>query len=463
MRKLLFMFIVGLITTNLIAQNKEYILQGNKDNISCYAFKVISEQISTIKYVYKETDNPEYLEKKAKQDSIESLIENLNNMLLGSETKQFLSNAQNHLELAIKQSNQQLSTNSITSFGSDLAKSTGKWKDIISAKENLDKTEFEFEQNTKGKYKIAIEQANINLKKIHQIQNKDDSLKRLITLNQIELKSLNNKYIKETKLDYVPTINITRDIFVIEPDSVFLQADGNVLTPWDSIGYDVLLNDFLHFKKGELIPKDTIQSYLIHRDVIQYPEYIQIDKYDYLYNSKEKYLFYDKSTKQLYYTNNNLLGNCALEKDLYDLSIFLRELGGNIHYDNDQLTVEYKGNKCLLTPIVKKELANKNISIIQEMSNSVKQHALYKNQASELADEMAKYLSAYRSRLLTAEQREKWKIATLKCDKILKKMSDLPFANEREYYDQTSEENKTGNKYSTIVDINILSKQLLGL
>lgn len=463
MRKLLFIFIVGILTNNLIAQNKEYILLDNQDNTSCYAFKVKSEQISTIKYLYKETDNPEYLEKKAKQDSIESVIENQNDMLLNSVTKQFLSKAQNHLELAIKQSNKQLSTKSISSFASDLAKSTGKWKDIKIAKENLDKTEFEFEQNTKGKYKIAIKQANVNLERIYQIQNKDNSLKRLITVNRIELKSLKTKYIKETKLDYVPTITITRDILIVEPDSVFLHANNNILIPWDSISYDILLNDFLHFKKGELIPKDTIQRYRMYRDVNQYPKYVRIDKYDYLYNSKEKYLFYNKSTNQLYYTNSNILGNCALEKDLYDLSMFLRESGGNIYYDNDQLIVEHKGNKCLLTPIVKKELVKKNISIIQKMSSSVKLHVLYKNQASELADEMAKYLSAYRSGLLTVGQREKWKVATLKCDKLIKKMSGLPFANEREYYDQTSEENKTGNKYSTIVDINILSKQLLGL
>lgn len=463
MKKLLFIFIIGTITNSLIAQNTEYIFLDNQENNSCYAFKVKREQISVVKYEYKETDNPKYLEKKAKQDSVETQIGNLSNMLISSETEQFLSLALNHLELAIKRSNKQLSTKSISSFSTDLSKSTGKWKDIKIAKENLDKTEFDFAQNTKGKYKIAIEQANSNLERIYQIQNKNASLNRLITLNRIELKSLNNKYIKETKLDYVPTNTITRYILIVEPDSVKVQSNSDIYESWDSIRYDLLLNDFLHFKKGELIPKDTLRRYRSYRDVNQYPKYEQIDKYDYLYNSKEKYLFYNKTTNQIYYTNNNVLGNCALEKDLYDLSMFVRKSGGNIYYDKDQLTVEYKGNKCLLTPIVKNELINKNISVIQKMSNSVKQHAVYKNQASVLADEMAKYLSAYRSRLLTSEQRDKWKIATIKCDKLLKKMSDLPYANEREYYDIVREENNTGNKYSTIVDINILSKNLLGL
>lgn len=68
MKKLLFIFIVGILTNNLIAQNTEYIFLDNQGNNTCYAFKVKRDQISTVKYEYKETDNPEYLEEKAKLD-----------------------------------------------------------------------------------------------------------------------------------------------------------------------------------------------------------------------------------------------------------------------------------------------------------------------------------------------------------------------------------------------------------
>ncbi len=76
---------------------------------------------------------------------------------------------------------------------------------------------------------------------------------------------------------------------------------------------------------------------------------------------------------------------------------------------------------------------------------------------------MAKYGSAYHYGTLTSGQKEKWRRATKNCDNLIKKMRELPFADKREYYDQIREDNQKGVKFSSIVDINTVSKKILGM
>jgi hypothetical protein len=160
----------------------------------------------------------------------------------------------------------------------------------------------------------------------------------------------------------------------------------------------------------------------------------------------------------------------VMDKDLNDTYLFLEKSGGKYYtdygkYNNDRgiTYVEHNGNKCILDGIIMEALINKDITVISKMSSSVAQHKKLKDQASILSNKMAKYFLAYKSKLLTLSERNQWKATTIKCDNLLIKMRKLPYATESEYYAQISDENKEGNKLSTIIDMVTVSKQTLGV
>jgi hypothetical protein len=117
----------------------------------------------------------------------------------------------------------------------------------------------------------------------------------------------------------------------------------------------------------------------------------------------------------------------------------------------------------MFTPIIKEALANKDLTIINKMYKSVNQHKIYKDQASDLAVKMGKFMNKFVSDMITSEDISEWRKITVECNKILEKMGNLPFADKQEYYKQTRNENKTGLQYAEIVDRCNGSKKMLGL
>lgn len=449
MKKILLLFFVSIFTASIFAQKdkSKYMIPNTNHKTPCIAYKITSKQIEASTYEYKLIDNPAYLKQEAEEDTLYNEINRINKKILTDDVEQYLQTAKTNLELAIN--------------------SKRNTKYLKTAKYYLDLSGISFKQDIKGKDDITSVQAHKNIERINQLILDNVQLKKDLQLKREKYSNLSRKSmfykLPKTIYEYVITGKTSRTILLVDTVPSVLASSDEYYLPYDSISYCLLHDNYLQFRRNELVPYDTIRNYTVNNSEIHKVEYEYLNKFDPVYNSKKEYLFINGVTKEMYYTKDNLLGSCAVDKSFYELSNFVVKSGGEIYISDNYYIVEHNGSKCLLTPIVYTELKKNDISIVSKMSNSVKQHKVYKDEASLLADEMAKYLSAYRSRLLTAEQREKWKVATLKCDKLLIKMSNLPFANEREYYDQTSEENKTGNKFSTIVDINILSKNLLGL
>lgn len=440
-------------------------------------------------------------------DSLNVIISEIENERLTPQIAENLNTAQQYLKRAIENANK--NSSAPLSFDEALAYKKKKWNDLIEAKKYLDKSGIIFEQSTKGKYSKALEQAETNFNKINGLFKNDELAvakintvkdvynekikisEKLQNQNESNAKVLQKQYKEKvdrlqsvvvTKINKLKHQNISKKTFIavpvgeIERNVVFIDASinvGNTLTGVFvsfnnrygidySPNYQLMEANYDIFSKDELVPMDSIKKYFIddtkRREVSE-----NIGNYDFRYNSNNTYLFRDVKNDKLYFTNDNILGRCAVDKELYDALTFLQESGGTFYTKDGSIIVEYKGEKCKFTNIVKEQMLKKDLSIIAKMSKSVKQHKIYKDQASDLATIMMNQMSAYYSITITTVGLAKWKTATQECSTLIKKMGQLPYASEREYYDQCSAENEKGLKYSDIVDVITTSKQLLSL
>jgi len=473
----------------------EYVIMKNPKDGTCKAYAVSNKNIKAKRYELQDIKNPVFIAVEKKIDSLKTLM---NSSTVELNTKESTINGKNAelkkncYETQIKQyleiAKQQLET--VVS-----QPDTKNWDAINLAKENMDKTSIVFEQNTKGKYPLAIEQANSNLTKIKELLKADDNSNKEISKNLKELDDLKStitkqknaaskeikelerkingsgrmgydpELIPETIRDYVPVADIDRSIVIVETVNAGNELEGNFLdydNKYSQERYYLMKVDYLQFKKNELVPKEifesTIQNGIKRNEVSQF-----VGNYDYLNNSNDNYLFKGATDGKLYYTDDNILGKCAVEKQLYVAVKFVKDKGGDLFVKDDMMCVSLNGSECALTDVVKESLLKKDATIISKMASSVKQHKTYKDQASVLASKMMKYMNSYYAHTITSTDLAAWKQATQQCTDLISKMGSLPYADLQEYYTQCRAENNEGIKFADIIDTNTTSRQLLGL
>ncbi|NVN94146.1 MAG: hypothetical protein HXX18_02560 [Bacteroidetes bacterium] len=127
----------------------------------------------------------------------------------------------------------------------------------------------------------------------------------------------------------------------------------------------------------------------------------------------------------------------------------------------EDMILNYKGSKCVLTENVHDTLLKRDVSIIKKMQISVIAYVSYNNSASKIAIKLMKHLAAYRSGQMTKLRMEEWKKDTKACEAILKKMDKLPFASSNSFYWQLN--SKDAELHNAIHDWVELSKDKLGI
>lgn len=456
---------IAFLTLNAFSQETKYVVFDNPQDGTCKAFEVKKKSIQTHRYELKELDNPEYITIMNQIDSLENLENNLSSFpdVLYAETKSNLRQAKDFLEQAIdKDKNAELSLLETSIL-------SGKKKHLTNATEFLFKTKFEFEQDVKGR--DAIKQAKRNVTKIDDLLNsslrKEREISSKLHSEITDLKMKIGTYgrghvgnIPDKINKYVPVEAIEREILLLDTTiNVGDELAGSFIAFDNMYGpkYVIMENNYNEYVKNELVPlKDLDLNKWRNFDL----NYENIKDY----NKGPTYLFKNPNENKLYFTNDDFLSKCgAVEEEQYKALSFLEDKGGKYYNEDDEFWVEINGAKCMFTDTIKKSLANKNISIIQQMEASVLEHKRLKNQASKLANQMVKYMNKYTSALITSEDIKGWKKVTLECGVLLDKMSNLPFNDGPSYHKQIRYEDQTGIPFSDIVDYYLGSKIMLGL
>lgn len=254
MKNITLLLLMALLTLNAFTQETKYVVFDNPHDGTCQAFEVKTKIIQSHRYELKDLDNPEYLMIKSQIDSLENVEKNITSIpdILDTEAKSNLKQAKDFLEQAIDaERNAELSF-----FGISIL--SGKKKYLTSAKEYLIKTDFEFDQDVKGRN--AIKQAKSNIIKIDGLVNRSSrkeseirsnlhtkisGLKREIGLGGHPRTSITKKISK-----YVPVEEIEREILFVDTTvNVGDKLEGTFI-PHDnfsSVNYVLMQNNFNQF------------------------------------------------------------------------------------------------------------------------------------------------------------------------------------------------------------------------
>lgn len=464
-----YVFILTLVTINIFiiqnvfSQEKQYvILEKFKNEQGGGIFEVKKMKVKTTKYEYKEVENPEYIEISTKIKNLQKKLDKLNGKELGIDKINALKNAKKLLERAIEKSKNKSNDISIESLFSG----GKKWTELKSAKKELDKTNLNFVQNTKGKFSKAINQAKLNINRIDdllgltndkqekskQIRSKISELESKIRVKGTYIGYENeNETIKKTIYKYVPIGKIERYILILDTINAYKEINGKFIAIDNgyssSPNYHIIKKDFRRFIKNELLPRDTIEKFNIPNKIIE-----RIGTYSPRYNDENKYLIKNIDNNKIYYTNNNILYEIALDTDDYKLYKIMKKNNIKFIDEGKKTYISKNGVKCVYTEIIGQELINNNIDIIQQTAFSVKQYNKYYKQSLKLLDIVTKHYQSYQSKTMTRSRLSKWKSDLKKLMYIKKKMDDI-------HYGKYKNDTSSDSAYKYYMSFN---KQLTG-
>lgn len=327
------------------------------------AFEVSKKSITVTKYEYDWVDNPEYVSRIKKIDSLQNRIEELNksnkkNNLIGSLKKEIgLSSKKNKKHIEIEE--------------------------LISQKRTLEKDIPPRNGLTTGyTYKIP--------KKINA---------------------------------YVPAGNMQREILVIDPTkNVSTQLGGNVfaeeITTPNGRTYRLVNQDTLHFKKDELVTRDVIGKYF-HNDYEKLSTEIgflikrESDDSIFCVDSN----FGKNLMGQKEYEFAKILDDLGIEVELTNPN--LPQYNPILHKNNKKCILTEEIKEYLIN--------NKNADIIDKVNNSVAQYKNFLKQQEEICLRMVKHTQAYKSRTMTDSRRIEWEKDTKTAISLQEKMRKLSY------------------------------------
>lgn len=447
-RKTLTIIVFSIILSHLsYAQNQEFIIQGNLNDGGATSFievfkinKVIIDAPITVKV---DGDNPEYLKKQAVIDSLNVL----------------------HTELAAKvrvsdQDNKSLQS-AISLMNSYLRSSspeTSKFNILENAQKELDKTNYKIDfYRSRKEFYAACDGRLIDAasgknsykieKYLQKTMNEINDLIRIGNSNKSRFNALTTELSKlERELINVPRtakINqnkgfVKREISLVDTINTFQNISGRFTKkegPVDMHGqsrYAIMLKDYKHFVKNELILKDSVEIHTkATRDLFKGV------------GGNTSYLIENVETKALYYTTGDIFNKVAITSDMALIYNNIAALNITMTEKENKTILNYKGFSCVLTPDLYERLSKKDATVIEEMHKSIEKRRALMEKATISADKLRKHISAYKSRTITTEGLNEWKKETKLCNDILAQMRSLPFANTYYYSQQFDREETT--------------------
>ena len=422
MKKQNYLLLFTLLTSlTIFSQETEYIIVEelkNKTNSNVYEIKEIT--IKTQKYENREVDNPKYLRFETKIDSLNKEIETLKGVKFSGSQRQHLVNAKHYLKKGIEFKN-----SGASSFLGE------KWADIKYAKKELDKSDLEFQQTTKKKYLLAIEEAKKNILKIENLLGRNPKkLKMIDKLNNeiSELKRIINspfRPIKKKIIKDVPVGEIERNILIVDTVNVYSKITGKFININGS-QYYIMKQDFKEFVKNELVLSNIISD-KVEDDIGSLKNLNRL-------TSDRVFIIKNTESGKLYFTNKYILNEIGLNENEYKLSEILKSNNIKIveethpHWKNRKTTYVIKSNnKCVYTEYIKQEILVGNTNIIQQTQLDVKQYNLFYERALKVLETVNKHRQSYNSGTMTKSRLAKWKSDLKNLISIDKKIDDIHY------------------------------------
>nr|WP_319512585.1 hypothetical protein [uncultured Draconibacterium sp.] len=465
--KTTFTFLLLILSSLGFSQIREYRIVDslrNKSTQDVKVFEIKKENFKTMTYEYKSIPNPEYLKIQQKIDSCETLINSAQQKCLSTTTK-------NHYDYAKKYLSDAVDKGVLGSL-----ESSDRWANIKTAKKHLDAAGSALQQNTSGKYSLAIKQAKANIAKIDEILQQANSAgeeaniiisKIRPQLNQYNRQigkggyiSAENNTISETIYDYIPTNEIvTREIMVMDTVDVAKTLSGTFIGinyKYDD-GYCMLKEDFRKFKKRELIKTETLREYYNEYNISDISLYVASSDIE----NNTAYLIKSLENEKMYLALGDIFNSWCLQPTLIEFQEIMKEKGFEEITINGSNGVKYNGHQCVLTPDVFVKLMEKDVSIIEKMEASVNQFRKYNEAAGEIAVKLGNHIKRYKSFLLTYDRMEEWEKDTKACNAIMAKIRKLPYTQTEFFYSQLT--NEDINLHEFVVLQTAYSNEKLGL
>jgi len=397
MKNYYFLFLTIIISNTIFSQDKTFeITNESKKNKTAHLFEIVKQTIKTDKYEKREIDNPKYLSLIKKIDSLDNEIKNLNGSEYSEKQKQSLSYAYHHLKDAIAYNSKN---------GGEMDIFGDKWVDLRKAKKELDKTGIEFQQTTKKKYSLALEEAKKNMEKIQGFLGLSSEKRTRITKLENEKSDLERKInspfnpIKKKIYADVAIGQIEREALIVSSENVFPTITGKFIAIKNdqyNNNYSILKEDYKGLIKNELVSKKTIEENIkdeigslknLNRLTEDVATYIYRDKNDnsYLKYTNDRYLIKSLENDKLYLTTDNIL---------------------------DKINIENK------------DTSENDIEI---SDSDVKEYNIYYKQAIKMLGVVTKHRQTYNSGTMTTSRLTKWKTDLKTLISINKKMDDIHY------------------------------------
>ena len=397
MKNYYLLFLALLLSNSIYSQDKTFIITNeSKTNQTAHIYEIVKKIIKTDKYEKREIPNPEHLSLTKKIDSLNNLINSLNGSEYSEKQRQSLSYAFHYLKdaIAYKSNN----SGEMDIFGD-------KWNDIRKAKKELDKTGIEFQQTTRKKYSLALEEAKKNMGKIQDFLGLSSEKRTKIAKLESEKSNLERKInspfnpIKKKIYADVAIGQIEREALIVSSENVFPTITGEFIAIKNdqyNNNYSIMKEDYKGLVKNELVLGKTIKENIedtigslknLNRLTEDVATYIYRDKNDnsYLKYTNDRYLIKSLENDKLYLTTDNIL---------------------------DKINV---GNK---------DTSENNIEI---SDSDVKQYNIYYKQAIKMLDLVIKHRQAYNSGTMTTNRLTKWKTDLKTLISINKKMDNIHY------------------------------------
>jgi hypothetical protein len=394
-----YLLLITLLLSNVSFSQDEVFLITNesKKNQTAHVYEIVKTIIKTDKYEKKEIPNPEYVSLNNKIDSLNNQINILSGSEYSEKQRQSLSYALSYLKKAIDYS---------TKNGGEMDIFGDKWIDIRKAKKELVKTGMEFQQTTKRKYSLAINEAKINIEKIQNILGLTSEKQTKIAKLEKQISDLDSKInspfktVKKQIIADVVTGEVEREALIISSENSFNNITGKFIAVKNdqyNNNYRIMKENHKGLLKNELVLGETIEDIIedklgsfenLDRLTENVSTYIYRDENDnsYLQHTNEKYLIKSLDNDKLYLTTDNILDKVGIANT--------------------------NNNK------------NDNIKIPE---SDIKLYSKYYQQALNMLDIVSKHRQSYNSRTMTKSRLANWKSDLKKLISIHKKMDDIHY------------------------------------
>lgn len=427
MKKILlsFLLLFLLISPIIYSQNVEFLIIDSLKNVDIEnseveVYKIYCDTIDSPRIEEVEEANPLFIQKTNLINSLKNEVDNFEKgKKLYIDNSQFLENAVSSLQLYLD------SWQELSIF---------RWPYLKKAQNEIDKSCYKMEifRDTKSLYTACGGKS-------------EDKISQFIRITISNI----NKIITQGQ-QYDANINFTLDkVNKANSDLLYINKNQKVNKVTGTIKRTILKIDSKNLGKdinGWFIKVE------VPREMFEHAPFV---------GGFDNYIIKNVKTGDQYYTNGNILEKWGMDRAQITLYSNMDKFKIQRKIIDDKTILFWNGFQCVLTSDIIPSILNDDATCIRSMGQSVSNYLKLLKEAEVLALKIGNNIKLYKSRLLKESDLDQWKIDTKKCNAVLLKMQDLPFAKSENYNQQLNIEDV--QLHTAILDIVSYSKETLGI